>query len=89
MKIKHAMPIEGHIVASRRMGETSNPFCIHNVMFNNGKFAVVRAASGICLKPGDTLHRNESAWFCNNIQTHLLPFEYIEENESQRLLNEY
>ncbi|MDN8600101.1 hypothetical protein Q0A17_11850 [Citrobacter sp. S2-9] len=89
MKNKKVVFIEGHIIANRLFGDASPPFCIHRVMFSNGKYAIVRAASGICFKPGDVIQRNDCEWFFNDEKTRLLSFEYLGENESQRQLLEY
>lgn len=89
MKNKKAVFIEGHIIANRLFGDARPPFCIHRVMFSNGKYAIVRAASGICFSPGDVIQRNDCEWFFNDEKTRLLSFEYLEENESQRQLLEY
>ncbi|MDM2942360.1 hypothetical protein OGY01_07880 [Citrobacter sp. Cm038] len=89
MKTRKAVFIEGDIIASRLLGEASQPFCIHRVMFNNGKYAIVRAASGICFKTGDIIQRNENEWFYNHTKIRLLSFEYLEEDESGRQLLEY
>jgi hypothetical protein len=89
MRTKKAVFIEGHIMANRMLGEASQPFCIHSVMFNNGKCAIVRAASGVCFNPGETIERSDCEWFFKDQKIHLLPFQYIKENESQRELAEY
>lgn len=89
MKIRKPVFMEGHIVESRVLGETCHPFCIHSVAFSNGKYAIVREASGVCFQPGDTLERNNAEWFFHQAKIHLLPFQYIKENESHRLLSEY
>ncbi|MGV4199087.1 hypothetical protein [Citrobacter murliniae] len=89
MKTRKAVFIEGDIIANRLLGEASHPFCIHRVMFNNGKYAIVRAASGICFKTGDIIQRNENEWFYNHTKIRLLSFEYLEEDESGRQLLEY
>lgn len=89
MKTRKAAFIEGQIMAIRLLGEANQPFCIHRVMFSNGKYAIVRAASGVCFHTGDTIQRQNSEWFFNNTHLHLLPFQYIKEDESQRQLIEY
>ncbi|PLY46827.1 hypothetical protein F153LOC_05145 [Lelliottia sp. F153] len=89
MKTRKAVFIEGHIVANRRLGESCQPFCIHSVMFSNGKYAIVRADSGICFNPGEIIQRYDCEWFFHEQKIHLLPFQYIKENESLRQLSEY
>lgn len=88
MKSKKVVFIEGDIICSRVSGETGNPFCIHMIRFKNGKYAVIRAASGICFKPGESIQRADSEWLCGYGKIRLLPFEYLNEEESRRQFNE-
>ncbi|MCU6668187.1 hypothetical protein M8013_05370 [Enterobacteriaceae bacterium H4N4] len=84
MKSKKVVFIEGDIIFSRVSGETGSPFCIHIIRFKNGKYAIIRAASGICFKPGDILQRTDNEWLCDYRKIRLLPFEYLNEEESRR-----
>ncbi|HDW7644033.1 TPA: hypothetical protein RM328_003883 [Escherichia coli] len=88
MKTNKTFFIEGKIIENRLLGEPNKLFCIHRVMFLNGKYAIVRAVSGICFNPGDIIQRNDGEWFYKQIKTPLLSFEYVEENESRRQLIE-
>ncbi|MNZ12519.1 hypothetical protein D3C78_293970 [compost metagenome] len=89
MKTNKNYFIEGKIIENRLLGEPNKIFCIHRVMFNNGRYAIVRAASGICFAPGEIIQRNDGEWFYKQSKTPLLSFEYMEENESCRQLIEY
>ena len=89
MKTKKTVFIEGDILSSSRHGQPGQPFCIHRVRFSNGKYAIVREASGICFKAGEVIQRNDCEWFYNLTKIHLLSFEYLEDDESRRQFLEY
>lgn len=89
MKAKKAVFIEGVIIENCLFGERQQSFCIHRVKFGDDKFAIVRAASGLCFEPGSIIVRNESEWFYNHVKVRLLGFEYLEEKESIRRFHEY
>lgn len=84
MKIKKDVVIEGDIIASRLAGQKNHFFCIHLIHFKNGKYAIIRAASGACFDVGHTVRRTASQWFYNHHEIRLLSFEYLEEQESRR-----
>lgn len=46
MKSKKSVFIEGHILSNSCHGQAGQPFCIHRVRFSNGKYAIIRMASG-------------------------------------------
>lgn len=48
MKSKKSIFIEGHILSNSCHGQVGQSFCIHRARFNNGKYAIIREASGIC-----------------------------------------
>ncbi len=89
MKSKKSFSIEGYILSNSCHGQAGQPFCIHRVRFSNGKYAVVREASGICFKPGEIIQRNDCKWFYNFTQIRLFSFEYLEDDESRRQFIEY
>ncbi len=89
MKSKKSFSIEGYILSNSCHGQAGQPFCIHRVRFSNGKYAVVREASGICFKPGEIIQRNDCQWFYNFTQIRLFSFEYLENDESRRQFIEY
>jgi len=89
MKSKKSFSIEGYILSNSCHGQAGQPFCIHRVRFSNGKYAVVREASGICFKPGEIIQRNDCQWFYNFTQIRLFSFEYLEDDESRRQFIEY
>lgn len=89
MKSKKSFSIEGCILSNSCHGQAGQPFCIHRVRFSNGKYAVVREASGICFKPGEIIQRNDCQWFYNFTQIRLFSFEYLEDDESRRQFIEY
>ena len=89
MKTRKDVFIEGDILASRHPGEANQPFCIHRVRFNNGKYAIIRAATGLCFLPGEMIQRQGNEWFYNRVKIRLLGFEYLDEKESARQFIEY
>ncbi|MCQ4966771.1 hypothetical protein [Atlantibacter hermannii] len=88
MKNTSDVMLTGEIVESRLHGEASHPICIHRVAFNNGKFALIRSVSNINFATGAFLKRNSQGWFLDNKPEKLLPFEYINEQESKRRFRE-
>ncbi|MDN8540467.1 hypothetical protein QZH36_03225 [Erwinia sp. BC051422] len=89
MKPRKNVFFEGNIIDNRKLGGENQPFFIHRVVFTNGKYAIVRAASGVCFRPGENIQRNDSEWLYNHEKIRLLSFEYLEEKESVRQLLEY
>lgn len=89
MKDKKSVFIEGDILSNSCHGQIGQHFYIHRVKFSNGKYAIVREASGICFKPGEVIQRNDCYWFYNLIPIRLLSFEYVGEDESRRQFLEY
>lgn len=89
MKSKKSLPFDGHILSNSCHGQVGQPFFIHRVRFSNGKYAIVREVSGICIKPGEIIHRIDCEWFYNLTKIRLLSFEYLEDNESRRQFTEY
>ncbi|MEW5560551.1 hypothetical protein AB1287_09930 [Enterobacter asburiae] len=89
MKSKKSVFIVGEILSNSLHGQAGQSYCIHRVRFNNGKYAVVREASGMCFKPGECIQRNDCQWFYNFTQIRLLSFEYLDDDESRRQFIEY
>jgi hypothetical protein len=89
MNTRETVFIEGNVLANRLIGEKRQSYYIHRVMFGNGKYAIVRAQSGTCFPPGESLQRRDCEWFFENKKIRLLPFQYINESESMRRLTEY
>ncbi len=89
MKSKKSVFIEGHILSKSCHGQAGQPFCIHRVRFSNGKYAIIREASGTCFKPGEIIQRNDCEWFYKLTPIRLLSFEYLEDDESRRRFLEY
>lgn len=89
MKSKKSLFIEGYILSKSCHGQVGQPFCIHRVRFSNGKYAIIREASGICFKLGDNIQRNDCEWFYKLTKIRLLSFEYLEDDESKRQFLEY
>lgn len=89
MKSNKSFFIEGHILSNSCHGQAGQTFCIHRVRFSNGKYAIIREASGIYFKPGEIIQRNNGEWFYKLTKIRLLAFEYLEDNESRRQFLEY
>lgn len=65
------------------------PVCIHRVAFEDGKFAVVRCVTDVCLDPGHVITRDAQGWHYDEKIVKLLPFEYVNQTESDRDFAEY
>ncbi|MGG9687778.1 hypothetical protein ACQ9K0_10200 [Klebsiella michiganensis] len=89
MKSKKSVFIVGEILSTSLHGQAGQSYCIHRFRFNNGKYAVVREASGMCFKQGEFIQRNDCQWFYNFTQIRLLSFEYLDDDESRRKFLEY
>ena len=89
MKSKKTVFIEGHILSNSCHGQAGQLFCIHRVRFSNGKYAIIRVASGICFKPGEIIQLNDCEWFYKFTKILLLSFEYLDDDESRRQFLEY
>ncbi|SUQ57677.1 Uncharacterised protein [Raoultella terrigena] len=66
------------------LGDVNQPFCIHRVRFSNDKYAIIRAATGLCFHTGGVIERHDNAWFYNQVKIRLFGFEYLGEKESIR-----
>ncbi|MEX0551596.1 hypothetical protein [Raoultella terrigena] len=84
MKSRKDVFIEVDIIASRVLGDVNQPFCIHRVRFSNDKYAIIRAATGLCFHTGGVIERHDNAWFYNQVKIRLFGFEYLGEKESIR-----
>ncbi|HKM98384.1 MAG TPA: hypothetical protein VJY99_17075 [Buttiauxella sp.] len=79
----------GSILEVRCLLFTVHPVCIHRVAFDDGKFAVVRCVTDVCLAPGHSLTRDAQGWHYDERIVKLLPFEYVGQTESDRGFIEY
>ena len=79
----------GNILEVRCLLFTVHPVCIHRVAFDDGKFAVVRCVTDVCLAPGNSLTRDAQGWHYDERIVKLLPFEYVGQTESDRGFIEY
>lgn len=65
MKSKKSVFIEGHIMSNSCHGQPGQPFCIHRVRFSNGKYAIIRVASGICSNQAKLFNETIVSGFIN------------------------
>ncbi|MGB7801647.1 hypothetical protein [Buttiauxella sp.] len=79
----------GSILEVRCLCSATPNVCIHRVAFDDGKYAVVRCVTDVCLVPGHTLTRDAQGWHYDELILKLLPFEYVGQTESDRGFAEY
>lgn len=79
----------GSILEVRCLRSVIPPVCIHRVAFDDGKYAVVRCVTDVCLTPGHTINRDAQGWHYDERIVQLLPFEYVGQTESDRGFAEY